>query len=297
MLTGIEPTALDKRGRVYTDGPRGGPALQVIGLGLTYEEAHQHYGYREHVHDNHELITVERGEYRCVLNGETLRIGPGSLLVVCPGDRHLDHCEPPLAYYALWLRLQAPTASGPLDQLRLLRPGCSPAQQIVAIDPLQLLPRLRVLLAEDQGRFAAPLRQALHQEFFWRLADSLPAERLDPVLLEQTDAAQLAFRLRECFLSAGRRNLGVREMARQLGMSESTLAHRCQRLLGLGPAKVFARFRLDQARDLLERSQLSVAAIAERLGFADSSHFVHAFRRATGLSPGRYRETPTPRQP
>jgi AraC-like DNA-binding protein len=51
------------------------------------------------------------------------------------------------------------------------------------------------------------------------------------------------------------------------------------------------RHRFQQAETLLRHSKLNIAEIAERLGFDDASAFHRAFRRWTGTTPGRFRES------
>ncbi|MRV71955.1 helix-turn-helix domain-containing protein [Duganella sp. FT92W] len=48
--------------------------------------------------------------------------------------------------------------------------------------------------------------------------------------------------------------------------------------------------RFEAARDLLAHSQLSVAAIAERMGYADARSFRRAFKRWSGVLPSDYRD-------
>ena len=47
--------------------------------------------------------------------------------------------------------------------------------------------------------------------------------------------------------------------------------------------------RTREARALLLKSDLSIADVGGRCGFASSSRFAQAFRSATGLSPREYR--------
>lgn len=47
---------------------------------------------------------------------------------------------------------------------------------------------------------------------------------------------------------------------------------------------VIAR-RLAAGRDLLETTPLSIAEVAEQVGFADHSHFARAFKRCYGVAP------------
>lgn len=51
------------------------------------------------------------------------------------------------------------------------------------------------------------------------------------------------------------------------------------------------RTRLDQVRLLLADDRLSVKEVASRLDFSSEFYFSHWFRRQTGLSPKRFRET------
>jgi AraC-like DNA-binding protein len=46
---------------------------------------------------------------------------------------------------------------------------------------------------------------------------------------------------------------------------------------------------LDQAKRLLESTELNISQVAARVGFSTSQHFPRVFRKHTGLSPARYR--------
>jgi AraC-like DNA-binding protein len=62
-----------------------------------------------------------------------------------------------------------------------------------------------------------------------------------------------------------------------------------KRQLGLTPVQYWERRRLENARLLLESSELPLKALAARLGFTSASHFAAWFKRHIGASPGRYR--------
>lgn len=46
---------------------------------------------------------------------------------------------------------------------------------------------------------------------------------------------------------------------------------------------------LDQAKRLLESTELNISQVAVRVGFSTSQHFSRVLRKHTGLSPARYR--------
>lgn len=60
---------------------------------------------------------------------------------------------------------------------------------------------------------------------------------------------------------------------------------------GLPPHRYLASRRIERAKSLLTRPQLSVTEIGMQLGFADTSSFSAAFRKNTGLAPREYRRS------
>lgn len=89
-------------------------------------------------------------------------------------------------------------------------------------------------------------------------------------------------------LDCGRR-LGVDELAEGLYTSRSKLCAVFKAETGESLGAYIRRRRTERAEDLLGNSSLSVAQIAELLGFAQQAAFTHAFKQATGLSPSAWR--------
>ena len=58
---------------------------------------------------------------------------------------------------------------------------------------------------------------------------------------------------------------------------------------GISLAAYVRGLRLDWAAEQLAAGNQSLASLARDAGFADQSHFTHAFKRHTGVTPGRYR--------
>ncbi|WP_240637800.1 AraC family transcriptional regulator [Paracoccus aestuarii] len=79
------------------------------------------------------------------------------------------------------------------------------------------------------------------------------------------------------------------DMAALYGMSVSTL-RRQLRAEGSSYRDIAAALQLARAKRMLGEGQLSVAAIAEALNYAEPSAFFRAFRIATGTTPARYRQ-------
>ena len=77
----------------------------------------------------------------------------------------------------------------------------------------------------------------------------------------------------------------VVDMARTVGKCESLFASTFKRLTGFPPAAFIAHCRIQKARELLEKGNMAVAAIAHVLGYSSTAHFSSQFRLFYGLSP------------
>ena len=86
------------------------------------------------------------------------------------------------------------------------------------------------------------------------------------------------------------RNPGVQAAADELGVSARTLNRRFRQATGLSPQAWLQRARVQQAKELLRHSNLSLAEVAWQLGLQDVSHFGKLFREQVGMTPGAYRE-------
>lgn len=82
----------------------------------------------------------------------------------------------------------------------------------------------------------------------------------------------------------------VTEVAARLKVSERTL-HRHLAQRGSSFGDVLDNVRLRRARELLEDSLLTVEAISECLGYAETASFSRFFKRMTGSTPSNYRTT------
>jgi AraC family transcriptional regulator len=67
--------------------------------------------------------------------------------------------------------------------------------------------------------------------------------------------------------------------------------------LGVPPHKYHSRRRIEQAKRLLGKVEVSVTEIAMTLGYSETSSFTSAFHKTTGLTPTAYRRSLTTLQP
>lgn len=86
------------------------------------------------------------------------------------------------------------------------------------------------------------------------------------------------------------RDWSTGSLAACVNLSPSRLHQVFKEETGLPPARYLRLLRMEQARELLETSHLSVKQVMWRVGVTDESHFVRDFKKTYGLTPARYRE-------
>ena len=84
-------------------------------------------------------------------------------------------------------------------------------------------------------------------------------------------------------------NAPVAEMVSRSGLAERSFKRRFARATGMSPLEYVHTVRLEEAKHLLETTDLPVEAVANDVGYEDASFFSRLFRRKVGLTPARYR--------
>jgi AraC family transcriptional regulator, alkane utilization regulator len=80
------------------------------------------------------------------------------------------------------------------------------------------------------------------------------------------------------------------ELAREAGTSRTVLAERFSAVLGKPPIEYLTSWRIQLAADRLRNGKDPIARIAVDSGYESEAAFNRAFKRVTGLTPGRWRE-------
>lgn len=84
-------------------------------------------------------------------------------------------------------------------------------------------------------------------------------------------------------------DLSIEVLSRHAAMSTRSLARRFKEQTGTTPAKWVNQARIHQAQTLLETTNLSVARVADEVGFTSPTAFRARFRELTGVSPLSHR--------
>ncbi len=150
---------------------------------------------------------------------------------------------------------------------------------------MDLAPRIEQLVVKHQSPNQILKQSAQHDfmSFLYEVMSLLEAPR-------RTDANLYARKL----ISRMRRDINstfdLGAAAAGLGLSKAHLVRVFKKSTGLPPQRYFNRLKMDTARDLLKRTDMSLARIAEQLSFCDEFYFSRVFKKYTGVSPHHFRK-------
>jgi AraC-like DNA-binding protein len=81
----------------------------------------------------------------------------------------------------------------------------------------------------------------------------------------------------------------LQELARAGGMSRSVLAERFAQVVGVPPMQYLSQRRMQLAARLLASTSLSLAEIAQRVGYGSETSLSRAYKRSVGVAPSEWR--------
>ena len=279
------PVSLIGRGGVRLEGlcgaPGAGARIRVApGDGGGVERLETRFlgrAFAPHRHDTYAVGVTLSGVQAFRYRGAPRRCLPGQCHVLHPDEPHdgaagtddgfayrIAYVDPALVRRALGGRGPLPFVADPvLDLTAAWRDRLAPAWSVES--PLDEVGRVDAavavadLLAAASG--GAPRPGTLPLQALWKVRDRLAA---DPAARPSAAALE-----------------------RLSGLDRWTLARGFRAAFGTSPSRFRAMRQLDRARRLIARGA-PLAGAAAAAGFADQSHLSRQFKRAYGLTPGRW---------
>lgn len=86
------------------------------------------------------------------------------------------------------------------------------------------------------------------------------------------------------------RDITNQMLCQRIHCSEATMISICRRHTGLTPQRYITEKRMELARQLIVRSELSIGEISEKCGYEDSLYFSRLFAKHTGMAATAFRK-------
>ncbi|WP_223067054.1 helix-turn-helix transcriptional regulator [Paenibacillus caui] len=252
-----------------------------------------------------DLLFVVSG---CIYIGEDdheYDVSSGDCLILLPDRYHYStaECREDTSYY--WLHFQSSGSWCQLDDQTAAEPDADSSGTPVFLPAFQtteftqLIPQyvhlpkpgsMNDTLAEltllGKSLHVAGSRfkqQLLFQDVLRLLADSALSEA---PAAHSICAERAAAYLREHY----REEVTAKALGESVNFHPVYIARCMQKTFGCSPAAYLMRYRLERSKLLLLQTDLSIARIAEEVGFNQAAYFTSCFVKYEGVSPRKYRQ-------
>lgn len=250
------------------------------------------------VHSYAVIFLVTRGLSRIRHSGDLL-LRAGDVHIIPPGDPHGSAHFEDLEGWGLSFHPEAFPHEDPswgshtglrLGPLLRVRSGCHPVLRPNAAQLQRLEGWMRLLEQEIQANersrdeaVSALLRLVL-----------IELERMSGPEATPDPAGQGIARQALTYIEANALEpLSLAQVARAVGRSATHVASVVRKETGRTVGQWILEYRMAEARRRLRGTDEQVDIIAERVGYADVTHFIRLFRRAHGLTPAAWRRQAT----
>jgi len=213
--------------------------------------------------------------------GRTVNLHAGVLIWARPGGTYLARQDPDERLGVSSVHFDVEPGFEPPDEVHLMRdPGYGGA----------VLDRIIELHDSDGDAIAMPLLTGLGRDIISGRCTRSPDRGGTRQHHEQV-AHAVAAELRE-HETQDADPPDIASIAHRHGYSPDHLTRVFRDVLGTTLRDYIIDHRLARARRLLDESAMSVAQIADVLGYHSPGHFCRQFKQRLGQSPGKYRKTP-----
>jgi AraC-like DNA-binding protein len=234
-----------------------------------------------HHHHRYVLVVPWEGTGAAYADDRRFSLRPGEALLIFPFQFHHGFSFNERRVLWLFITFEAGHAA-PLEHLRM-----HPLRKPRA-DDIALLAEFAKAWLRTERKDELSLWLGL---FLSRLMRSAVAGGIEPRSgTEPANASSLLARINRKCLPALDHAPGLKQLAIDLGISESYLRARFRRETGISLGQHLRRLRLQKAMGLLLQSELSITVIADRCGFDSVYSFSRSFRHFTGMPAREYRK-------
>lgn len=237
------------------------------------------------------ICLILRGRKEMTLGDRTVAFGAGECLLVThdmPVVSQVTSARPDAPYLALVLSLDVTLLRSLYEDVPELSLQTAPARSldVFAADAalLDSLARyLRLTTSPVEARVLGPL---VLKEIHFRLLASPSGNMLRALLRHDSTASQVARAIRH-IRRGFRERIAVPELARSLGMSQSSFHQHFKAVTETTPLQYQKELRLLEARRLLVSEGRSVSDAAYEVGYESPTQFSREYARKFGSPPSQ----------
>ena len=250
---------------------------------------------QNHFHVSHELILIEEGEASFHIGSKEYRAGAGTLVLIGNLEKHdMKILSRPYVRHVLLISnefclraLREPV----LASIFLYRPESF--SHVLPLAPAAYSAAAEYFFSLiEECRLRPPLWELRCQELLEALLLQLYRSYPEAFHWEEGHGVTTVFQVQRYIGEHFREPLTLEDLSREFFVSRYYLSRLFKSVTGYGIQTYLQLCRINEAKRLLQSTNLSVNDICFRVGYRDVNHFIRLFHRQEGTTPLQFRKNP-----
>jgi AraC-like DNA-binding protein len=247
-----------------------------------------------------DLLVSAKGTLYMGEDDRHYEVPEGHALILRPDCHHYPTKASPEATDIYWLHfhtgghwyVQEDTHEGVQEPVHTRRDCLSPQTFTISVPQFTKLRRPSAMY-EDLDRLVKLESESHQPHVLWEQQTALQKvlRHLSSSAESQASSpSKLCARQAASYLRANYKNtITAQDLGEHLNFHPVYIARCMQKEFGCSPFEYLSRYRIEQAKLLMMRSDMSIARISEEVGFQHAAYFSTCFLKYEGLSPRSYR--------
>lgn len=250
-------------------------------------------------HDYYEMVYIKKGTATFMIDGIDVNMTANSLVIIKPQKAHKfivrsENCELIVLYFKLRESGEGTSSHASLkDFVEYIEDESVGSYIFLKLgkknDIINVIKRILRERMKPQvwGDFLSCL---LVMELFVLLSRTLKLEWEQSVKNRNLKLHELLNVAKEYIDQNYAKELTLSQVAKYIYLSDSYFAHSFKDKFGISPKSYILKIRIEEAKELLENTDMKIADVARSVGFSSQQRFNDIFRKFTEMTPLKYRQ-------
>lgn len=256
--------------------------LEINHCGISNYKLGDYTTIREQGRLDYQLIYIRRGKIYVQFGEETIPVSAGNTILYHPGDPQKYSYFKKDKYESVFLHFSGEWAKQILSELEIDDRRIYP---ILATDEMDLL--VEKLLPEH--RLSKKGYKILESSILLNMLCLIARgnEENAEINTSKQKIEKILLKMESNITS----NFTVKDYADELFLSVDRFSHLFTEIVGTPPHRYMLTLKINRAKQLLIKTDHSVAEIAKFIGFSDPLYFSRIFKKHCGLTPMQFRKS------
>lgn len=239
-----------------------------------------------HYHDSIEISIVLKGPTYYHINHESYLVNIGDVIIINPYDLHYEEQKKGISHH-MHLGLDNFQLLGyEKNQIPVIHP-------VIKMGDSEIFQQLikRILVEKEESKlYQESVMRLLSTDLLFLLLREIAEKKLAirPIKQKEKSKTVLANSIKYYLEAHHSEDISLDSLSSSMYISPTYMSKLFKQETGESPINYLIKIRMEKAKELLLKKELSIKEIANLVGYQDAYHFSKLFKKYTGSSPSEY---------